>query len=78
MTKEVCLEVMTNGAIYVDGTRITNRSTKWGILYTEWSTECKREDVLGVLTENGYERHFRLIDDEEYAEELAQRRMETK
>jgi hypothetical protein len=52
--KKVRLEVTDKGAIYVDDTRITDRSTKWGVHTTVFSTVCNREDVLDVLTKNGF------------------------
>ena len=52
--RKVRLEVTDKGAIYIDDTRITDRSTKWGVHTTVFSTVCNREDVLDVLVKNGF------------------------
>ena len=62
--KKVLLEVTDKGAIYVDNTRITDRSTKWGVHTTVFSTVCNREDVVSVLVENGF--NIKRIDDPVY------------
>lgn len=52
----VKLEVMDNGAIYVDNTRITNRSTKpWGGATIQFSANVEPGDVVTVLTANGFD-----------------------
>ena len=62
--RKVLLEVTDKGAIYIDNTRITDRSTKWGVHTTVFSTVCNREDVLGVLVKNGFST--KRIDDPVY------------
>lgn len=62
--RKVLLEVTDKGAIYVNDTRITDRSTKWGVHTTVFSTVCNREDVLEVLTKNGFST--KRIDDPVY------------
>jgi hypothetical protein len=62
--KKVLLEVTDKGAIYIDDTRITDRSTKWGVHTTVFSTVCNREDVLDVLVKNGFST--KRIDDPVY------------
>ena len=52
--RKVRLEVTDKGAIYINDTRITDRSTKWGVHTTVFSTVCNREDVLDVLVKNGF------------------------
>ena len=62
---EVLLEVLANGAIYVNGTRITDRSTKpWAGSNTIFETKCQSHDVLNVLTTN--EIDVSKIDDSRY------------
>lgn len=62
--RKVRLEVTDKGAIYIDDTRITDRSTKWGVHTTVFSTVCNREDVLDVLVKNGFST--KRIDDPAY------------
>jgi hypothetical protein len=62
--RKVRLEVTDKGAIYIDDTRITDRSTKWGVHTTVFSTVCNREDVLDVLVKNGFST--KRIDDPVY------------
>lgn len=62
--KKVKLEVTNRGAIYVNDTRITDRSTKWGLHTTIFSTLCDREEVVDVLVKNGF--NTKLIDDPAY------------
>lgn len=62
--RKVRLEVTDKGAIYINDTRITDRSTKWGVHTTVFSTVCNREDVLDVLVKNGFST--KRIDDPVY------------
>lgn len=62
--KQVLLEVTDKGAIYVDNTRITDRSTKWGFHTIIFSKMCAKEDVVKTLTDFGYST--KRIDDQEY------------
>lgn len=62
--RKVLLEVTDKNAIYVDNTRITDRSTKWGVHTTVFSIVCRREDVVNVLVENGF--NTKRIDDPVY------------
>ena len=62
--RKVRLEVTDKGSIYIDDTRITDRSTKWGVHTTVFSTVCNREDVLDVLVKNGFST--KRIDDPVY------------
>ena len=51
----VKLEVLSNGAIYVNNIRITNRSTKpWGGACTEFSVDVEPYDAISVLKANGF------------------------
>lgn len=52
--KTVKLEVTNKGAIYVNDTRITDRSTKWGLHTIVFSTVCNSNEVLDILVANGY------------------------
>jgi hypothetical protein len=48
------LEVLTNGAVYVDDTRITDRSTKpWGGGTIAFSACIHKRDVVQTLVDNG-------------------------
>lgn len=52
----VRLEVLDNGAIYINNTRITNRSTKpWDGAKTRFSADVEPCDVVAVLTTNGFD-----------------------
>jgi len=62
--KTVKLEVTDRGAIYVNDTRITDRSTKWGLHNIVFSTVCDREEVVDILVKNGYS--IKRIDDPAY------------
>ena len=49
------LEVLANGAIYVNDSRITNRSTKpWGGSSTVFETKVDKRSVVRVLLKHGY------------------------
>lgn len=62
--KTVKLEVTDRGAIYVNDTRITDRSTKWGLHSIIFSTVCEHDKVLDTLVTNGYST--KRIDDPTY------------
>lgn len=66
MTKRVKVEVMHNGCIAVNDTRITNRSTKWGILKVIDKFYVNPENVLKHLKKRGHEKLIPLIDDGEW------------
>lgn len=51
---KVKLEVTDRGAIYVDDTRITDRSTKWGLHKIVFSTLCEKSHVVDALVANGH------------------------
>lgn len=52
--KKVTVEVTNQGAVYVNNTRITDRSTKWGVHQTMFSVKVAANDVTSVLAEHGY------------------------
>lgn len=54
--RKVLVEVTSLGAVCLDGTRITGRSTKWGIHYTVCSSTVKIPvgSVRQFLEDNGY------------------------
>jgi len=60
----VKLEVTDRGAIYVNDTRITDRSTKWGLHTIVFSTLCNRNQVVETLVKNGFS--IKRIDDPVY------------
>ncbi len=67
MTKKVELMVTDKGAVYINGTRITGRGTKWGIHNTVFEATVPVTEVVQTLIENGYE-HLKL--DADYAAEF--------
>lgn len=63
--KTVKLEVMSNGAIYVNDTRITDRTTKpWGGTCAIFSVDTPSKDVVQTLVSNGFST--KRIDTEPY------------
>lgn len=62
----VKVEVTSQNAIYVDDTRITNRSTKWGGHRIVDSWQCQEDEVRSTLVKNGHGNLIHLIDDEKY------------
>lgn len=64
--KSVTVDITDRGAIYVDGTRITNRNTKWGVHQTVDSFVCNKADVVTECVRRGFPFHIRNIDDESY------------
>ncbi len=65
--KQVKIEVTNRGAVYVNGTRITGRDTKWGIHSTVFETTAPITQVAKALADNGY-GHIKL--DADYLEEI--------
>jgi hypothetical protein len=65
--KTVTVEVTDRGAVYVNGTRITGRHTKWGIHTTIFKTTCPADRVAETLRENNYGR---IVLEKEYLEEM--------
>lgn len=63
--KKLKVFVTNKNAIYVDGIRITNRNTKWGIHEDVDSFECLEAELIGKLKERGHERIIKLIEKEE-------------
>jgi hypothetical protein len=54
----VKLEVMNNGAIYINGTRITNRSTKpYGWFRTVFEADVDPDMVMATLKANQFDAH---------------------
>lgn len=63
--KTVKLEVLDNGAIYVNHSRITNRSTKpWGGAGTVFAVDTPKQSVVKTLVDNGF--GIKRIDTEPY------------
>lgn len=62
----VLVEVTDKNAIYVDGYRITDRSTKWGVHNIIDEFECKKDDVSSECWLRGHRDAFHKIDVEEY------------
>lgn len=64
--KKLKLEVTDKNAVYVNGTRITGRDTKWGIHRIVFSTKVFPEDVVQTLKDLKFEIPL----DKEYAAEF--------
>ena len=64
MTVEV--HIINQGAIYVDNHRITNRSTKWGVMVVQETFNCLKKDVVMECFKRGYHHHIKNIDDPDY------------
>lgn len=63
--KTVKLEVLDNGAIYVNYSRITNRSTKpWGGASAVFAVDTPKQSVVKTLVDNGF--GIKRIDTEPY------------
>lgn len=65
--KQVTVEVTNQGAVYVDGHRITGRETKWGVHQTMFSIKVNKCDIATALQEHGY-GYIKL--DPDYLEEI--------
>lgn len=65
--KLVNLCVTESNAIYIDETRITDRSTKpWGAVATLFEAEVREDSIVSTLIKNGYKRLLSKIDTEPY------------
>lgn len=67
MPRKLKVQVTDKGAVYVNETRITGRSTKWGVHHIVFSAEAAPKDVVETLKQNGY-GHIKL--DPGYAAEF--------
>jgi hypothetical protein len=68
------VEVLANGAIYVDGTRITDRSTKpWGGSPAIFSACIRKKNVVQTLVDNGFVNTVKRIDTEPYLKQVENR-----
>ena len=63
-TVRVCADA--GNAIYVNDSRITDGSTKWGVKRVLFEFECARADVVSNLAKLGLTEHVRRIDTEPY------------
>jgi hypothetical protein len=70
MSKLVKLDVTDKDAVYVDNTRITDRSTKWGLHRIIFTVQTPQSEVVKTLLANGYERQAKRIDTEPYLSEV--------
>ena len=66
-TKKVNVEVTDKGAVYINGTRITGRGTKWGVQNIVFQTKVPLDQVVQTLRDNGFE-NIRL--DPQYSAEM--------
>lgn len=53
-TKKANLEVTDKGAVYINGTRITGRGTKWGVQNTVFQAKVPLDQVVQTLRDNGF------------------------
>ena len=65
--KRVKMEVTNRGAVYINGTRVTDRDTKWGVHTIVHSGRVYPHRVTHNLVKHGY-AHIKL--DADYAKEL--------
>lgn len=65
-SRKVLVELTDKMAIYVDGTRITNRETKWGLHWTRHTFQCVEEDVVQEMQLRGHHDYLHRIDCEPY------------
>lgn len=63
----VRMDITDKNAVYIDGTRVTGRETKWGIHKVIWSQDVISDEVSFILNKLGLS-HIRL--DPVYAKEL--------
>ena len=54
MAKKLNIEVTNKYAVYVNGTRVTGRDTKWGVQNTIFKTTTTSKDVTQTLADYGY------------------------
>lgn len=66
MTKRVKMEVTSQGAVYINNSRVTGRHTKWGIHHTVFTARVYPHRVTHNLVKHGY-GHIKL--DPDYAME---------
>jgi len=59
--KLVDLQVTDRGAVYINGTRVSGRHTKWGVHTTVFSVRTPSKLVRQILYDNGY-GHIKLED----------------
>lgn len=62
-SKRVKLEVTNQGAVYINGTRVTGRHTKWGIHTTVFEARVAATSVTANLIKHGY-GHIKLETDD--------------
>ena len=65
MNPTVNVQVTDKRAIYVNGTRITNRGTKWGVHTILDEFECERGQVASECIARGYADAVSRIDKED-------------
>jgi aspartokinase len=54
MSKKLQIEVTDKNAVYVNGTRITDRSTKWGVHHTVFTITTYSKNVTKILNIHGF------------------------
>lgn len=67
MSKKYDIEVTNQNAVYINGTRVTDRSTKWGTHLTMFKVATTSKNITQVLAKYGY-TNLRL--DREYLAEM--------
>jgi len=68
---QVNVAVTDKGAIYVNESRITDRSTKWGTHTHVDAFRCEQRDVLRTCIERGHAGPVQRVDDPAYAGQKA-------
>lgn len=66
MSEAVTVSVDSGGAIYVNDTRITDRSTKWGVKTVLCGFKCRKHEVVSRVRDMGFDGHIKHIDTEPY------------
>lgn len=64
--QKVNVEVTDKNAIYVDGMRITNRNTKWGIHNIIAEFSCRAEELPIECSKRGLHKALECIEEKEY------------
>lgn len=59
---QIKVEVSDKNAIYVDGTRITSRNTKWGIHNIIYNGNLNSDTFCQVLVDFGFKKAVSYID----------------
>lgn len=64
--QNVKVEVTDKNAIYVNGLRITNRNTKWGVHSIVAEFSCRAEELHIECSKRGLNKALECIEEKEY------------